>query len=94
MKHLIVDGYLSGTGIRNKTEGGYISPQELGISRTLTEDIRLWLDRYWNAFYAQYRDREAVKRLDEEGRRIAARLQAERPDDKIEYFSDAEMVFK
>ena len=93
MKYLIVDGYLNGTGIRDKYAGGCIKPEGLGVSETLSRKICLWLQDCWEAFYTQHPDKEAVRRLDTEGRRIAARVKAELIDVKVEYFSDAKTTF-
>ena len=38
MKYLAVDGYLNGTGINDRADGGYIEHDELGLSL-----IHIWL---------------------------------------------------
>jgi hypothetical protein len=46
MRNLIVDGMLSGTGIRDGDAGGYIEPNEVGLSAGLAKRIAKWvLDR-------------------------------------------------
>lgn len=91
MKYLVVDGYLNGTGIRDKYNGGFVSLDALGLDRQLTERIEKWLTAYWDAFYNSYDDADLACRLDSEGMEIAKELQINRPDDKIEYFSDIQM---
>ena len=93
MKHLVVDGYLNGTGIRDKILGGYISPNELGVSSELAQKISSWIARYWKEFYVQYSNSTNVIQLDQEGKELAIALQKELPNDKIEYFSDAHMSY-
>ena len=39
MKYLVVDGGLSGTGIRDKYDGGYINPADLGLNPEITAHI-------------------------------------------------------
>ena len=90
-KQFLVDGMLSGTGIRNATEGGYIKPSELGISHGLSERISVWLSGYADLHYGQYKDDSQRKILDVEGMEICYLLRKERPDLKFDYFSDARM---
>ena len=90
-RYLTVDGMLSGTGIRDSVEGGYLDPGELGVSAVLTERIVNWLARYERAHYVQFADAVEVDELDREGRAIAAQLQEQLPQAKIQYFSDAKM---
>ncbi len=56
MKYLTVDGLLSGTGIRNSIEGGYIDPRALGISRDLVSRIEGWLRLYEEAHFDGFSD--------------------------------------
>jgi hypothetical protein len=92
-RYLIVDGMLSGTGIRDAVEGGYIDPEQLGISQEIIGDIASWLARYEHAHYFQFADSEEVETLDREGRHLCERLRAELVNSKIEYFSSAKMAF-
>jgi hypothetical protein len=91
MHYLTVDGMLSGTGIRDSVSGGYIKPSKLGISTGLSDQIAHWLNRYEQAHYAQFNDKEENEHLDQEGIAICKKLQCELPQSKIEYFSNAEM---
>jgi hypothetical protein len=90
-RYLIVDGMLSGTGIRDAVEGGYIDPEQLGISQEIIDDIASWLGRYEHAHYFQFADWEEVETLDREGMNLCKRLRTELVDSKIEYFSSAKM---
>jgi hypothetical protein len=91
MKYLIVDGMMSGTGIRDEVEGGYLSPESLGLSSQLLQQISCWLQAYEDAHYDQYGDKGKVAELDAEGLRIRGQLMEELPDAKVKYYSDAEM---
>ncbi len=91
MRYLTVDGMLSGTGIRDAVEGGYVDPVELGLSEELKDRIKRWLPRYADAHYTQFEDREIVAELDAEGVAISKQLSDELPQSKIKYFSSAEM---
>lgn len=91
MFNLIVDGMLSGTGVRDSDKGGYIDPDELGLSDHLKSTISEWLERYANAHFMQFKSEEEVLSLDTEGVRICKLLKLEVPDTKIEYFSHAKM---
>ncbi len=93
MKYLVIDGYLNGTGIRDKYEG-YIPLSELNLSAALSERIELWLQKYWNEFYANYPKKDKVANLDAEGVEITRAVSRELPEDyKLEYFSDARMQY-
>lgn len=92
MKHLILDGYLNGTGIRDGQNGGYLELSELGISSTLEKMISSWVLEYENEFYDGYSDYKKVENLDSEGIDIMRKLKEELPDDKVEYYSDARMM--
>lgn len=91
MRYLTVDGMLSGTGIRDSVGGGYVDLQRLGLSEDLKEEFREWLRRYEKAHYFQFVNKHENERLDREGVAICRRLQAELPDAKIDYYSNAEM---
>lgn len=91
MKYLIIDGMISGTGIRDAVEGGYIKPPELGLSIPLIDDIKLWLSRYEEAHYTQFVDAEEVIDLDLQGLALSRRLIYELPSVKVQYFSNAKM---
>jgi hypothetical protein len=89
--HLIIDGMLSGTGIRDGNAGGYLVPSELGVSHELDSRISGWLRRYENAHYFQFEDASENQRLDSDGIGIARALKAEFPGMKITYFSNAKL---
>ncbi|MGL5166693.1 MAG: hypothetical protein ACRC9K_12475 [Afipia sp.] len=90
-RSLIVDGMLSGTGVRDAVAGGYVKLNEIGLSSGLVTRIANWLLAYENAHYYQFNDNLENERLDKEGRAIAREVQEELPGAKIEYFSNAEM---
>lgn len=88
---IIVDGMLSGTGIRDGNHGGYLNPHDLGVSADLAAQIADWLERYENAHFFQFENKAENRRLDMEGVEIARLLKAELPHAKISYFSSAEL---
>ena len=90
MLYLTVDGMLSGTGIRNSIEGGYLDLSELGLPDDLIEKISKWLRQYENAHYMQYEDKTEVAKLDSEGMDICMMVRKELPGSKVEYYSNAE----
>lgn len=91
MKYLIIDASLSGTGVRNQIEGGYILPTELGISELLVTRISNWLKNYELEHYRGYSNKKKILLLDEEGRAISRLILSELPNVKVKYFSDAKM---
>ncbi|MCI5707228.1 MAG: hypothetical protein MR298_07895 [Odoribacter sp.] len=90
MMYLVVDGELHGTGIRDRYEGWYLEPSELGLSDELTKRIDSWLLRYWKIHYKGYtiKYKSKIEELDEEGREIARAIKQELQDVKVEYYSD------
>ena len=91
MRYLILDGMLSGTGIRDAVEGGYLGHSQLEISGELSARIHRWLAAYAESHYRQHADAEIVANLDSEGIELCKLLRQELPADKIGYFSDATM---
>ena len=91
MKNLIVDGMLSGTGIRDGIAGGYVSPDEIIKNEELKTDINGWRDRYAEEHYFQFENREAIKKLDAEGIELAKRISLLLPEVTVEYYSAAHM---
>lgn len=91
MRYLIVDGMLSGTGVRDAMGGGYVVLAELGLSPNVVETISSWLARYETAHYRQFNDPHEVEALDHIGLELCDRLAAELPGNKIGYFSAARM---
>ena len=57
IRKLIVDGMLSGTGVRDGVAGGYVEPNELGLSGPLTKRLNNWLRGFENAHYRQFVDK-------------------------------------
>ena len=92
MIYLVIDASLSGTGIRNKYEGGYLSPEVLGLSSNTIQYLNDWLSRYENEHYNGFTDDQIIDNLDREGKEIALLIKSELPEVKLEYFSDARMT--
>jgi hypothetical protein len=92
MIYLIIDASLSGTGIRNKYEGGYLSPDDLGLSCETIDRLNQWLPRYENEHYNGFADECIIDELDREGKEIALMIKSELAEVKLEYFSDARMT--
>ena len=90
MRYLLVDGMMSGTGIRDAVEGGYLDPKDLELSEPLVRRISLWLLAYEEAHLEQYSDKDNIAALDAEGRKIRDQVREELPDAKVSYYSDAE----
>jgi hypothetical protein len=91
MRYLIVDGMLSGTGVRDAVDGGYIELVKLDVSVQLKDEIANWLARYEAAHYTQFSDIQEVDALDTIGRKLCNRLAHELSESKTEYFSAAQM---
>ena len=89
--HLIVDGMLSGTGVRDAVKGGYIELIELNISNSLIEKISEWQKNYEEAHFFQFSDDLNNKILDDRGIEISKIIRQELPNVRIEYFSNANM---
>ena len=88
----LVDGMLSGTGIRDVVNGGYVKPQELNLSIGLQEMINQWISKYEDAHYDQYHSRKIVDELDKIGIEIANKIESERRAGDIGYFSNGLMI--
>lgn len=89
---LLIDGMLSGTGIRDAVNGGYIEPSDIGISSELAHRISVWLVAYEDAHFHQYEDQEKNAALDQEGLEIVRAVRSELPAAKVGYFSNANMT--
>lgn len=89
MRYLTVDGMFSGTGIRDSVEGGYVRPEDLGLSTELSKKIGSWLERYADAHYNQYKDSTLVSKLDSEGIEICGLIASEIVESKVDYYSSA-----
>jgi hypothetical protein len=90
-RNLIIDGMLSGTGIRDTIAGGYLDPSEIGISDDLANRLKKWLSDYEDAHYYQFGDKAKNEALDQEGIAIARQIRTELPGTLVEYFSNATM---
>jgi hypothetical protein len=88
-RYLIVDGMLSGTGVRDAVAGGHLAPAELGLSEPLANAISQWVARYENAHYFQFADEAENQRLDHQGMKIALEIARGLPNAKVEYYSNA-----
>ncbi|MCB1682690.1 MAG: hypothetical protein H6858_04740 [Rhodospirillales bacterium] len=91
MMYITVDGMLSGTGLRDSKNGGYIDPDELGISDFLKSKLSAWLGQYANCHYMQYKDESQIELLDKEGMEICKMLKQEMPNLEIDYYSNAKL---
>jgi hypothetical protein len=91
MPRLIVDGMLSGTGIRDAYAGGYVEPDRVGLSPDLVKRIVKWLADYEAAHYYQFKDMAENERLDQEGIAITRQTREELPGTQVDYFSNAKM---
>lgn len=92
MHYLTIDGMMSGTGIRDTVEGGYVQPSALGLSEPLQGRISRWLTLYEDAHFRQYDESEEVRGLDAEGLEITRLVRAELEGSKVNYFSSATMT--
>jgi hypothetical protein len=94
MKYLVIDASLSGTGIRDKYEGRYIFPDDLGLSCEIVDRLNQWLPKYENEHYNGFEDETIIDELDREGKEIASIIKNELAEVKLEYFSDARMTIE
>ena len=81
---------LSGTGVRNAVDGGYLKPEAIGISSSLALDVADWQKRYEAAHFAGFPEITVIK-LDEEGLTLLSSMQAEIPLKNIGYYSAGHM---
>ena len=91
--NLVVDGMLSGTGVRDGNEGGYLTLSDLNLTSELVSRIQEWLKHYEQAHYHQFGERNEVVLLDSEGVSIARALKDELPTANVSYFSNAHMKY-
>ena len=63
---LLVDGMLSGTGIRDPLNGGFIDLADLELSHSLLEAFGVWVPDYENAHFHGFKP-DAVSALDQRG---------------------------
>ncbi|WP_234178884.1 hypothetical protein [Sphingopyxis sp. NFH-91] len=88
---LIVDGMMSGTGIRDGLNGGYVNLTDLPISESLISQICSWKKQYEYEHNEGYPDLKIISDLDEQGVSIARSIKSEIKDADVRYFSDAKM---
>lgn len=91
MKYLVVDGMLSGSGIRDYYDGGYVDIEALSLSSELKSKIQVWLEKYEEQHFDGFADSAAIDLLDCQGIELAKRLLKELGDVKVEYYSAAKM---
>jgi hypothetical protein len=87
---LLIDGMLSGTGVRDAVAGGYVAPDAIGLSPQLVVDIAGWQQRYEEAHFAGF-PADAVALLDDEGLALTSRVRGELSHKSIGYFSNGRM---
>ena len=83
---LLIDGMLSGTGVRDAVAGGYVAPDAI-LSAQLVSDIASWQRRYEEAHFAGF-PANTVALLDDKGLALASRVHGELGDKSIGYFSN------
>ena len=89
MRYLVVDGELQCTGIRDEYEGDYLEPESLGLSQSLTEQIKTWVGDYDSQHFKGFKDSDAIDLLDNQGIDIARAIKEEMTDVKVRYYSHA-----
>lgn len=87
----LVDGMLSGTGLRDAKAGGYVEPRTIGLSASLADDVAAWQRRYEEAHFAGFPE-DVVSDLDRAGLALASRVQAELRGRTVGYFSNGLMM--
>ena len=86
MGEFLIDGMLSGTGVRDAIKGGYVDSQSIGLSKALALDLAAWQRRYEEAHFAGFPP-ESITQLDNEGMAFASRAADELPKECFGYFS-------
>ena len=86
----VIDGMLSGTGVRDAINGGYIDPKILGLSAGLADRLSSWQARYEEAHFAGFPE-DVVAELDKEGAALALSVRKELASAKVDYFSNGLM---
>lgn len=93
MIYIVIDAVLNSSGIRNMTEGGYLEPSELKLSKATISKINNWLFRYSMEHYNGFKNKELIEELDNEGLDIAKIIKNEIKDVKVSYFSSAKLKY-
>ncbi|GMM93282.1 hypothetical protein [Qipengyuania sp. MTN3-11] len=86
----LIDGMLSGTGIRDAVNGGYVDPTSIGISGAALEHLNQWQKFYEQAHFAGF-PVDKVTELDEQGLLLTKEISKANPDKTFAYFSDGLM---
>ena len=86
----LIDGMLSGTGVRDAINGGYVDPAALGLSDQLRRSLASWQAQYEEAHVAGF-PADRVSELDADGLVLAARVGEELAGAKVGYFSNGLM---
>lgn len=89
MRYLTLDGMLSGTGVRDSVEGGFVNLSDLPISEDLRNKISNWASSYQKEHFSSFKEQEVITALDDKGRELCEELRRELPDSKVEYYSAA-----
>lgn len=90
---LIVDGEMSGTGVRDCASGRYIDLMELNIPNVLVKRIKSWINAYWEEQYINFPDIAKINWLDQDGIDISRMLRNVLQDVDVKYFSSAETKY-
>ena len=88
--NFLIDGMLSGTGVRDAISGGYVEPEAIGLSASLAAELVAWQRRYEEAHFADFPE-DVVAELDEEGLVLTSRADAELRGKSVGYFSHGSM---
>ena len=86
----LIDGMLSGTGIRDAINGGYVAPGDLALSPSLQAKIRAWQRAYEEAHFKGF-PVAVVAELDRSGQALALSVQEEKPELRVGYYSNGLM---
>lgn len=86
----LIDGMLSGTGVRDVVNGGYVEPIAIGLSAALSRDVAAWQQKYEDAHFAGFTD-DLVNELDKRELLLASRAESELGDGAVGYFSNGRM---
>ena len=81
---------LSGTGVRDGINGGYVEPQDARFSEQLSSEIAAWQQRYETAHFAGFPE-EIVGALDDEGIKLTSKANGELGGHAIGYYSHGRM---
>ena len=86
----LLDGMLSGTGVRDVANGGYVASRDLGLSAALQARIAAWQRTYEEVHFNGFAETD-VAEVDRAGQELAASVRAERPDLRVGYYSNGMM---